>query len=332
MVHLDLFSGIGGFAYAADQVFDDVTHVFCDNDKFCQAVLSKHWPESEIFDDIRSITADTDLFGRQRSNVLQQGRSSSRRSDQRVDLLTGGFPCQPFSAAGLRRGTADERHLWPEMLRVIRLTQPSWVIAENVSGILTWNDGLVFEQVCTDLETAGYEVQPYVIPAAGVNAPHRRDRVWFVAHAKHDGSDGAKNTGSDRRLQQQSQARPELSEHEPTGGDSLRATKDRRHSAATDAGRLRGQSGGRSQVRSEGQKPIQSDSQQFDERQWGRHWTEVAAEFCRVDDGLPSELGDLTLTKAQHRKEQLKAYGNAIVPQLAIQIMRSMALPLKPLA
>lgn len=99
-----------------------------------------------------------------------------------VDIISGGFPCQPFSHAGKRKGTDDERHLWPEMLRIIREVQPTWVVGENVSGIVNWDGGLVFEQVQADLETEGYEVTSFILPACAVNAPHRRDRVWFVAY------------------------------------------------------------------------------------------------------------------------------------------------------
>lgn len=266
-----------GFAYAADQVFGDVTHIFCDYDLFCQQVLKKHWPEAKIYGDIRKIDTnpfDTGLEGRKQEPAVRHGRQSGgERQDEtsRPFILTGGFPCQPFSAAGLRRGTADERHLWPEMLRVIRLTQPEWVIAENVRGILTWNEGMVFEQVCTDLETAGYEVQAFVIPAVAVNAPHRRDRVWFVANRRRQHG----RSGSSR---------------------SASGQKAERSAATEKAARLR----------------------HFD---WNDDWTEVAAELCGVDDGLPVRVGGLELTKPQHRKEQLKAYGNAIVPQVAMQIM-----------
>src|SRR3954447_20544428 len=101
-----------------------------------------------------------------------------------IDLLTGGFPCQPFSVAGRRRGSQDDRFLWPEMLRVIREFHPRWVIAENVRGLLSQERGVVFEQVRADLEGQAYDVQAFVIPAAGVGAPHRRDRVWIAAHTK----------------------------------------------------------------------------------------------------------------------------------------------------
>lgn len=162
MIHLDLFSGIGGFALAASWVWgqDHNIHSFVEIDKFCQKVLKKHWPDVPIHDDIRTYKHD----------------------GTPIDLLTGGFPCQPFSVAGKRRGKEDDRFLWPEMLRVISEVQPTWVIAENVGGLITQESGVVFENCCSDLEKEGYEVQPFIIPACAVNAPHRRDRVWIVGH------------------------------------------------------------------------------------------------------------------------------------------------------
>ena len=169
MKHLDLFSGIGGFALASEWAFGKVEHIFCDNEPFAQAILKKHWPEAKIYGDIKEL----------------RGGSIGA-----VDLVTGGFPCQPFSGTGKRRGTEDERHLWPEMLRTIQETHPKWVIGENVSGLLTWNEGLVLDTVFDDLEANGYEAWAFVIPACSVGAPHRRDRVWIVANS---------NTRGDRR-------------------------------------------------------------------------------------------------------------------------------------
>ncbi|MCR4306730.1 MAG: DNA (cytosine-5-)-methyltransferase, partial [Candidatus Yonathbacteria bacterium] len=197
--HLDLFSGIGGFAYAVDQVWE-AEHIFVENDKFCQAVLRKHYPNSEIYGDIRQFTTDT-RRERQEEQKKQTTRGEQCNSKHKtphegefydthagtiekqcINIITGGFPCQPFSQAGRRKGTADDRFLWPEMLRCIREFKPTWVIAENVRGLLSIEGGLVFEQVCADLENIGYEVQPFIIPAVAVNAPHRRDRVWIVAN------------------------------------------------------------------------------------------------------------------------------------------------------
>jgi len=158
--HLDLFSGIGGFALAAK--WNGYRTVgFCDNEPYAQAVLKKHWPEVPCHKDIREVRGD-----------LYAG----------VSLLTGGFPCQPFSVAGKQRGKDDNRYLWPEMLRVIREARPAWIIGENVAGIVN----LALDTVCADLEAEGYEVEPIIIPACAVDAPHRRDRVWIIARYMAD--------------------------------------------------------------------------------------------------------------------------------------------------
>lgn len=162
MRHLDLFSGIGGFSLAASWVWDDLEIVsFCEQDKFCQKVLKKHWPDVPIFDDIYTLKGDQ--FGA-------------------VDIITGGFPCQPFSVAGKQRGSEDDRYLWPEMLRVIKEAKPRWVVGENVTGIIN----LALDDVLASLENIGYETQAFIIPACGVDAPHRRDRVWIVAHSERN--------------------------------------------------------------------------------------------------------------------------------------------------
>lgn len=162
MVHASLFSGIGGFDLAAEWAgWENAFN--CEIDPFCRQVLKYHFPNSVQYDDIKT----TDF-------TVWRGK---------IDVLTGGFPCQPFSTAGKRKGTADNRYLWPEMLRVIREIRPRWVVGENVLGIVSWDGGLVFEQVHADLEAAGYEVQAFVLPACSVGAPHLRYRTWFVAHA-----------------------------------------------------------------------------------------------------------------------------------------------------
>lgn len=161
MTHASLFSGIGGFDLAAE--WAGWTNAFnCEIDPFCRKILKYHFPDAEQYGDIR--TADFAVWR------------------DRIDVLTGGFPCQPFSLAGKRKGTEDDRYLRPEMLRVIRTVRPRWVVGENVYGIVNWSEGMVLDTVCSDLEAAGYEVQPYIISACGVGAPHRRDRCWFVAH------------------------------------------------------------------------------------------------------------------------------------------------------
>jgi len=253
MIHIDLFSGIGGFALAADRVFGDVEHIFCDNEPFAQAVLKKHWPEAPIYGDIRQITADTPGFGwgagtgeelDEKTQKRGKGLDKNERPE-RPFILTGGFPCQPFSAAGARRGTADDRYLWPEMLRVIQLAKPTWVIAENVRGITNWNEGVVFEKVCADLEASGYQVQSFIVPAVAVNAPHRRDRVWFVAH----------RAGGRRQW----------------GGAGTAA-----------------QEGLPAEPGATGQLPRRPEGQDS----WDEPWPEVAARICSVYDGISNWLDE----------------------------------------
>jgi DNA-cytosine methyltransferase len=166
LTHGSLFSGIGGFDLAAE--WAGWRNVFsCEIDSFCQTVLKYHFPHAKQYTDIR----ETDFS-------VWRGR---------IDVLSGGFPCQPFSVAGKRLGTEDKRHLWPEMLRAIRETSPRWVVGENVRGIITWSDGLVFEQVCADLEAEGYEVQPYILPVASIDGLIERYRCWFIARTNSDG-------------------------------------------------------------------------------------------------------------------------------------------------
>jgi DNA (cytosine-5)-methyltransferase 1 len=159
--HGSLFSGIGGFDLAADWCgWQNIFH--CEIDNFCNRVLEFYWPETTSIKNIISY--------------------DWKKWKGKIEVLSGGFPCQPYSLAGKRLGKEDERHLWPYMLKAVKELRPMWVVAENVLGLISWNDGLVFEEVHADLEAEGYAVQAYILPAAGVDAPHRRDRVWFVAY------------------------------------------------------------------------------------------------------------------------------------------------------
>ena len=162
MNHASLFSGIGGFDLAAE--WADWNNVFhCEWNPFGQRVLKHHFPNSISYNDITKTNFS-----------IHRGQ---------VDILTGGFPCQPYSNAGKRLGKKDERHLWPEMLRTIKEIKPTWVVGENVLGIVNWGGGVVFNDVQVDLENQGYEVQAFILPACGKNAPHKRQRVFFVAYS-----------------------------------------------------------------------------------------------------------------------------------------------------
>ena len=162
---LDLFSGLGGFSLGLERTGRYKTVAFCEIDKYCTLLLQKHWKGIKVYNDVKKITKE----GFEADGI------------ESPDIITGGFPCQPFSVAGKQKGTSDDRHLWPEMFRIIKAFKPRFVIGENVPGIVNIQDGVVFETVCTDLESEGYEVQPFNIPAAAVGAPHQRKRIWIIA-------------------------------------------------------------------------------------------------------------------------------------------------------
>lgn len=162
---LDLFAGIGGFSLAGHWAGWQ-TAAFVEWDKFCQKVLAKNFPNVPIYGDIKDFHYEQE-----------------REKIGPIDLVCGGFPCQPFSHAGKRNGTADDRYLWPEMLRVIGEVKPSWVVGENVAGLLSMDGGVVFEEICASLEAEGYAIEAFVLPAISKGAPHRRDRVWIIANS-----------------------------------------------------------------------------------------------------------------------------------------------------
>ena len=251
---LDLFSGIGGFALAAQWVWGADLEIvsFCEMDPYCQRVLRKHWPDVPIVEDVRNVKKiDANTKGERKRSELQRGKVKLERSEERrnftqlyetkppIDLITGGFPCQPFSGAGKRAGKSDNSYLWPEMLRVITEFEPAWVVAENVPGILSMVEfdmcpkvdaegyavgevGEIFdrtghgitEEILGSLESAGYEVQPFVIPAVACDAYHRRDRVWIVGYSSSE-----RASGDNRRTSKSTRLEVERNTLEETRGD-----------------------------------------------------------------------------------------------------------------
>lgn len=285
MRHLDLFSGIGGFSLAARNIWGDEHEVvsFCDIEPFAQKVLKKHWPDVPCHDDIKTMKG-TDYAN--------------------IDLLTGGFPCQPYSQAGQRRGSEDDRHLWPEMLRIIRESKPRWVVGENVRGLTNWNEGVVFDEVLSDLETEGYRVQPFLLPACAVDAPHRRERIWIVAHAGHAESQGRYKT---KEGQQFGRGRNAWSESASLCGDVPNSNNERLQGSE-----IIGSIGG-----------IRQNQDQFFTRCIPSTWQNFPTQppVCGGNDGLPTKLDGITFPK--WRNESIKAYGNAIVPAVVEQIFKA---------
>lgn len=269
LTHASLFSGIGGAELAASWL--GWTNMFhCEIQEFQRKVLEYWFPNSISYEDITK----TDF-------------SKWRRH---IDVLTGGFPCQPFSVAGKRKGAEDNRYLWAEMLRAIRQIQPTWVVGENVNGILSmvqpgketkmgrtndlFDENFIYrkeqkftiEAICEDLESAGYSVQPFVIPACAVGAPHRRDRVWIVAHAK----------------------------------------------GARSARELFGK-----------QEQIQSDRQNCRIDKSDFRCFPTQSPICNRDDGLPFRMADLTISFPKWRSKSIEVLGNAWVPQVAFEIFKA---------
>ena len=368
MTHASLFSGIGGPEVAAQMLgWDNLFH--CEINPFGRRVLEYHFPNSVSYEDIKK----TDF---------SQWRG-------RVDVLTGGFPCQPFSYAGKRGGAEADRYLWPEMLRAISECQPTWVVGENVSGITTMVEqesvvevgaeatlfedeetipGRVYEElgrytidrVCSDLEAIGYAVQPVLIPACAVGAPHRRDRVFIIAqntmyggqlHGQHaverdqrderhvsagdservcDGAPGtviADTAGN--RLEHN--AHPG-SQREMFGEEQGRDSELHVSVAADGCGRTIADTAGemlerRHDQREEGHGQGSHGSTRYDSDdvagrgRWQGFPTVSAVH--RGNDGLPFDVDDLTIPFTQWRTENLKAYGNAIVPQVMYEIFRA---------
>jgi DNA (cytosine-5)-methyltransferase 1 len=335
MRHGSLFSGIGGFDLAAEWMgWENVFH--CEWMEFPRKVLDYYWPDADSHIDI----CKTDF----------------KKYANRIDILTGGFPCQPFSLAGKRKGTNDERYLWGEMLRAIQEIKPKWVIAENVFGIVNIDGGMVFEQVCLDLEAEGYEVQPFIIPAAAKNAPHRRDRVWFVAYSdkcskRSPGkSTSIKRNGSNindesRQWRESTQFNTGCNEflrnaantncdglNQCNGNDEINASE-----RGFDAQRnfepiyfeqsfIEYSNGIRQKWRMHAEQSEITTWEQFSKRNarsvQPTNWENFPTQspICSGDDGLPTKLDGITFPK--WRNESVKGYGNAIVPQIALQLFQ----------
>lgn len=269
---IDLFAGIGGFTIAAHWMGWE-TKAWCEWNEFGQKVLRHHFPNAEGFGDIT--------------------KTDFTKYANTIDILTGGFPCQPYSQAGKRLGTEDDRHLWPEMLRVIEEIKPTYVVGENVLGITNWNGGLVFNEVQVDLESKGYEVQACVLPACAVGALHRRDRTWFIAYSEHNWT---------RRREQQQKSEQEANGITPNAIDERLQTS-------------------RSIFRQEYELFVNAsdDTSRGATSQWSK--AKRGSGDVPKDDGIPERMDGITVS--EWKRESIKAFGNAIVPQVAYEIFKA---------
>jgi DNA (cytosine-5)-methyltransferase 1 len=339
MIHFSLFSGIGGFDLASEWM-GWKNYLSCEIADFPNQILEHYWPDAYHHRDVKTLNYETI------NNELSARFGKQWRDDDII--LTGGFPCQPYSSAGKRLGKEDERHLWPEMLRIISEIKPKFIVGENVFGLLNWNGGMVFAEVCSDLEHQGYEITPVVIPAAAVNAPHGRSRVWFIAYSNGTGKkhNGGTNIAEEREVRgnEESNVLGELCGDgvtTNTNGISNRgmseqssaAHKQRRSSKADKKIGSNWEQQPLCNIASEGNatdttstgrgqdnriRKSRLNNQTSKRNDWSNFPTQ--SPICGGDDGISNRLDGITFPK--WRAESIKGYGNAIVPQVAFEIFK----------
>ena len=271
---LDLFSGIGGFSLGLESTGFFKTIAFVEKDKFCQKVLQKNFPNIPIEDDVRNVKGEK----------------------YKAEIITGGFPCQPFSVAGKRRGTDDDRFLWDETIRIVSETKPKWFIGENVEGIINIQDGMVFRQIHDELESEGFETQSFIIPASGKGAWHQRKRVWIIGCNEKNIS----NTNDIRSV------RVQKSEEEIIGGSKATSNSSSSHDVWNTESTRR-----ESSFVGPGKGEFRGASA------WGKqcesNWFETISKLCGVPNGVSA-------TMDKDRANRIKSLGNSIVPQIAREI------------
>ena len=318
---LDLFSGIGGFSLGMEATKRINTVAFCEKDEYCRKVLKKHWSNTQQYIDIRDI----------------DGTKIS------ADIISGGFPCQPFSVAGKRKGTTDDRYLWDEMLRVITEVKPKWVVGENVQGIINIDNGLVLRQVQTDLEAQGFQVQCFLIPASGIGAWHKRNRVWIIANSNPRFSIGENEeiqargntidssskdvSNSISRLRRGRGTIKESGANEIWGFYPTQEEQTQQYirskTIGCDAVSGKTENVSNSSIkRLEMQYKENSSLYRKDKRRYfselssereKKSWWQTQCELCGVPDGISYGLD-------KGRVNRIKSLGNAIVPQIAFEI------------
>jgi len=293
---LDLFSGIGGFSLGLESTGYFETIAFVEKDQFCQKVLAKNFKDIPIEGDIRNVKGQR--YG--------------------ADVVTGGFPCQPFSQAGRKKGTHDDRYLWDETIRVIRECKPRWFIGENVEGIINIQDGMVLRQVQNDLEEQGFEVRCLIIPASGKGAWHQRKRVWIIANS-NDTRNRTSKHGAEQQRQMHDKGWEKQSQFE-----SSRHNKNVSNSNSRLRGRGRAVEQGRANKvwkfysKEEEQTRINIRSKTIGHnvvlgKKEQETWWQTESRVCGIPDGVSYKLD-------KDRSQRVKALGNSIVPQIVYEI------------
>ena len=282
--HLDLFSGLGGFSLGLEATGGFETVAFCDIEKFSRKVLKKHWPDVKQYKDIKELT-----YEQIKEDTLAP-----------IDIITGGYPCQPFSVAGSQRGEKDKRHLWPEMFRLVKECKPTWVIGENVSGHIK----LGLDTVLQDLESEGYTVRAFSISASSVGANHQRERVWIIAYANME------NTRQHGRRIESTWNTESIGSG--TSEETQWSTNSNKINGSGEGATLVGESSDTNSQRLQGRRPEQQLRKDETERptSWDGWW-EFEPDVGRVANGIPK------------RVDRLKGLGNSLVPAIPFIIGQS---------
>ena len=310
--HLDLFSGIGGFSLGLEATGGFETVAFCDIDKYSKKVLKKQWPNVKQYEDIKELN-----YGRLKTDGIGP-----------IDIITGGYPCQPFSIAGRKKGEEDPRHLWPEYFRLIKELRPSWVIGENVSGHIK----LGLDTVLENLESEGYSARTFSISASSVGAKHQRERIWIVANARQHGgriepAGNSEGTGrgsletTERSADTDTISRS--SEGEETLANSVELGLEKHGHSETTESIKRGETMADTNVEGRQGRIYRGQNKEWESQQryFGRNsaahgqqeqnWWDTEPELGRVAHGIPN------------RVDRLKGLGNSLVPQIPYFIAQS---------
>ena len=310
LAHVDLCSGIGGFALGFEWAELSSPVLFCDIEPWSRKILRKHWPDVPIAEDVKELANDPD-------GLVPD-----------CDILTAGYPCQPFSLAGERRGTEDDRHIWPYILSIVKAKRPAWCVFENVYGHVSMG----LDEVLSDLEGEGYAARPFIVPACAADAPHRRDRVWIIARNVGDTQNERHNSGSD------TQRKRSADQQEQRLG--VRSKPSRPSENVAHTSRLHSDGSGEHSQQSERQEPKLGDNRgendvaHSDSAQQQGRWisSRIHKAHTKPNSGsdpsrqqatqfwLPEPAVGRVANGIPRRVDRLKGLGNAIVPQIAMRI------------